>query len=102
MPAKIIKKYLLAATYLFVTVCGKLGGKFLVFQMVQPPSDIRMLVKTEWKGTEQYLDSKTACIFAWVAQERKSGQMIVLEWRHTFIRGSRSRSRLREHLSRAP
>ena len=99
MPAKIIKKYLLAATYLFVTVCGKLGGKFLVFQMVQPPSEVK---KTEWKGTEQYLDSKKACIFAWVAQERKSGQMIVLERRHTFIPGSRSRSRLLEHLSRAP
>ena len=102
MPAKIIKKYLLAATYLFVTVCGKLGGKFLVFQMVQPPSDVRMLVKTEWKGSEQYLDSKTACIFAWVAQERKSGQIIVLEQRHTFIWGSHSRSRFRKHLSGAP
>ena len=47
MTAEIVRKHLLAATYLFVTVCGKLGGKFLVFQMVQPPSDIHMLLKTE-------------------------------------------------------
>ena len=101
MPAKIVKKYLLA-TYLFVTVCGKLGGKFLVFQMVQPPSDIHMLLKTEWKGTEQYLDSKTACIFAWVAQECKSGQMIVLERGHMFMWGSRSHLCLRENLLWGP
>lgn len=58
MTAEIVRKHLLAATYLFVTVCGELGGKFLVLQMVQPPSDIHMLLKQNEKALNNISTAK--------------------------------------------